>query len=67
MCDRCELEMALYGEKTQGFSCSDVTSKLLAEEANGIARFPGRGKPKPGMAGETSNLTDLEAGEGRKD
>ena len=52
MCDRCDLEMALYGEKPSGFRCSDVTAKLLAEEANGIARFPNRKTGKPADKGE---------------
>jgi len=42
MCDKCGLDLAMYGEVRKGFSCSDVTDELLAEEANGISRFPNR-------------------------
>lgn len=44
MCDKCDLDMAMYGEVREGFRCSGVTEDLLAEEANGIARFPNRKK-----------------------
>lgn len=40
MCDRCEIDMKLYGEIPAGFRCSDVSPELLNEEANGIPRFP---------------------------
>lgn len=44
MCDKCELDLAMYGEVASGFRCADVTEGLLAEEVNGIARFPNRSK-----------------------
>jgi hypothetical protein len=53
MCDKCDLDMAMYGESSAGFRCSDVTAELLAEEANGIARFPKRKK----LAG--SDMADI--------
>lgn len=44
MCDKCDLDLAIYGELREGFRCSNVTEDLLAEEANGIPRFPNRKK-----------------------
>ena len=44
MCDKCDLDLAMYGEVRKGFRCSDVTDELLAEQANGISRFPNRKK-----------------------
>lgn len=44
MCDKCDLDLAMYGEVRKGFSCSDVGEELLAEQANGIDRFPNRKK-----------------------
>ncbi|MAZ16849.1 hypothetical protein [Oricola sp.] len=44
MCDKCDLDLAMYGEVRTGFRCSDVTDELLTEEANGVPRFPHRKK-----------------------
>lgn len=44
MCDKCDLDLAMYGEVGKGFRCSDVADELLTEQANGIDRFPNRKK-----------------------
>ena len=62
MCDKCDLDMAMYGEVSKGFRCSDVTEALLAEEANGIARFPNRKKAAGSAAGEGVNKNVSRSG-----
>lgn len=42
MCDKCDADLMMYGAVRAGFSCSDVTPDLLAEEHNGIPRFASR-------------------------
>jgi len=49
--------MAMFGERSEGFRCSDVTPDLLAEEANGIPRFPDLKKKEPDAAAR-SDLPD---------
>lgn len=67
MCDKCDLDMGMYGEVREGFRCSDVTEDLLAEEANGIARFPHRKKAMQSQkaVGSTENRMQDDQNERR--
>ena len=68
MCDKCEIDLAMYGEVKAGFSCSEATDRLLAEEANGIPRFASR-KPQlqPGRGATDETVAARERNRSEKD
>ncbi|MAS06028.1 MAG: hypothetical protein CL534_15295 [Ahrensia sp.] len=65
MCDKCDLDLAMYGEVSKGFRCCDVNEDLLAEEANGIARFPNRKKALQSEKAEGSERNRMRDDERR--